>query len=82
MIQTWDCLSLHLPKDEEKQKMMFKNMEIQKYTEIKIKKFVFIFDFENRNIYCECEKTYEFKYKVIPGKVLFAFVKEFLLRKD
>ena len=82
MIQTWNWLFLYLPKDEEKQKMVLENIESQKYTEIKIKEFVLIFDFENSNIYCNCEKTYGYKHKVIPGKVSFAFVKEFLLTKE
>ena len=82
MIQTWDWLFLHLPRDEEKQRMVLENMENRKYTEIKIRDFVLKFDFENANIYCDCLATYEFKDKVVPGKVPFTIVKEFLVTKD
>lgn len=82
MIQTWDWLFLHLPRDEEKQRMVLENMESRKYTEIKIRDFVLKFDFENANIYCDCLAPYEFKHKVVPGKVPFALVKEFLGTKD
>lgn len=82
MIQTWDWLFLHLPRDEEKQRMVLENMESRQHTEIKIRDFVLKFDFENSNIYCDCLATYEFKHKVVPGKVPFALVKEFLVTKE
>lgn len=82
MIQTWDWLFLHLPRDEEKQRMVLENMESRKFTEIKVRDFVLKFDFENANIYCDCLETYEFKHKVVPGKVPFVLVKEFLVTKD
>lgn len=82
MIQTWDWLFLYLPRDEEKQKMVLENMESQKYKEIKIRDFILKFYFENRNICCDCVETYRFKHKVVPGKISFAIMKEFLLTKD
>lgn len=81
MIRTWDWLFLHLPRDEEKQRMVLENMESRKYTEIKVKDFVLKFDFEHAYIFCDCLETYEFKHKVIPGKVPFELVKEFLVTK-
>lgn len=82
MIQTWDWLFLHLPRDEEKQIMVLENMESQKYTEIKVKDFILKFDFENAYIYCDCTENYDFKHKVIPGRVSFEFVKKFLAKKS
>ena len=82
MIQTWDWLFLYLPRDEGKQRIVLENMESRKYTEIKVRDFVLKFDFENAYIYCDCIENYEFKHKVISGKVSFEFVKEFLITKD
>lgn len=62
--------------------MVLENIENRKNTEIKVKEFVLKFDFENAYIFCDCLETYEFKHKVIPGKVPFGLVKEFLVTKD
>lgn len=82
MIQTWDWLFLHLPRDEEKAKMVLENMESSKFTVINVKNYILKFDFEEAYIYCDCLENYEFKHKVIPGKVPFTLVKEFLVTKD
>lgn len=82
MIQTWDWLFLHLPRDEEKQIMVLENMENRKYPEIIVRDFVLKFDFEDAYIYCDCLGNYEFKHKVVPGRVPFELVKVFLVTQD
>lgn len=82
MIQTWDWLFLHLPRDKKKQNVVLENMEKQKFKQIQIKDFILKFDFNQKYIYCDCVENYEFKHKIVPGKVSFEFVKEFLVTKD
>lgn len=82
MLQTYDWLFLHLPRDKEKQMMVLENIESRRYTEIKVKDFILKFDFENAYIYCDCIEDYEFKHKVVPGKVPFELAKEFLATQD
>ena len=82
MIQTWDWLFLHLPRDEEKQRMVLENIESPKFAEINVIDFILKFDFEQKYIYCDCLENYEFKHKVVPGKVPFELVKEFLVTRD
>lgn len=82
MIRTWDWLFLHLPRDEEKQRMILENIENQNFAEINIKDFVLKFDFEQKYIYCDCLENYEFRNKVILGEVPFELVKEFLVTKE
>ena len=82
MIQTWDWLFLHLPRDVEKQEMVIDNIRRTLHTEIVVKDFVLKFDFEEKYIYCDCLDSYEFRHKVIPGKVPFEVVNDFLLTRD
>lgn len=79
MLKTWDWLFLHLPKDEESKRKVIENFHEQKYQEITVENFILTFDFVEEQIYCDCVPDYLFKCKVIPGKVSFEVVKEFLL---
>ena len=47
MIQTWDWLFLHLPRDEEKQRVVLENMDSRKYTEVRVKDFILKFNLED-----------------------------------